>query len=184
MDGKERRYGLGIALSLTALAVGLRLLPHPANFAPVAAVAIFGGATLPRRLAVWLPVAVMVLSDAIIGFYDYRIMAIVWASYLGIAFASSSWLRGRGLKAGMLLTIAGSTCFFLMTNFAVWLWSGMYAHDMAGLMQCYAMALPFFRNTFVSDAFYTVMLFGVYSYATRIAAHRLAVPAGQISNGK
>jgi len=173
MSTKEQRYSLGIALSLIALAVSLRLLPHPANFAPVAAVAIFGGAALPRRLAVWLPVAAMALSDALIGFYDYRVMAVVWASYLLIALASNRWLQQRGLKTGVLLTVSGSIFFFLTTNFAVWVWGGMYAHNWTGLAQCYAMALPFFRNTFLSDLFYTATLFGLYAYAMRVAGIRV-----------
>jgi len=173
MGTNARAYNVGIVLCLIALAVSLRLLPHPANFAPVAAVAIFGGATLPRRLAVWLPVVIMALSDVFIGFYDYRVMLVVWSSYLAIAFASSRWLRQIKIKNGVLLTISGSLFFFLTTNFAVWLWGGMYAHSWAGLSQCYGMALPFFRSTLLSDVFYTAVLFGLYAYALRIADKRV-----------
>jgi hypothetical protein len=180
MGVKEQRYGLAIALCLIAFAVCLRLLPHPANVAPVAAVAIFGGAILPRRLAAWLPVVVMALSDAFIGFYDYRIMLVVWGGYFAIALASSRWLRQPTWKAGVLLTISGSTFFFLVSNAAVWEWGGMYAHSAVGLIRCYIMALPFFRNTLVGDLFYTALLFGIYTYAVRAGAKKALEPGARI----
>ena len=64
---RQTQFNLTVALCLVFLAVSLRLLPHPANFAPVAAVALFGGAILPRRLSVVVPVVAMILSDAVIG---------------------------------------------------------------------------------------------------------------------
>lgn len=168
-----KNFNLVIALSLVFLAVSLRILPHPANFAPVAAIAIFGGAVLPRRLAVWLPVAAMILSDAFIGFYSYKIMFVVWGCYALIAFASSRWLRSPTLKKGAALTVSGSVIFFAVTNFATWLWGNMYAHSWSGLAQCYTLALPFFRNTLLSDLFYTAALFSLYAYATQVAAKKL-----------
>lgn len=169
---KIASLNLAIALCLIALAVMLRLLPHPANFAPVAAVAIFGGAILPRRLAVWTPLAAMVVSDLVIGFYN--IMPVIWACYGLIALASSYWLRKPSLKRGLSLTMASSLFFFAVSNLAVWVWGGMYAHTISGLAQCYTMALPFFRNTALSDLFFTGALFGSYYLAVQFSARALA----------
>lgn len=160
MKGK---YSLLIALSLVIGAVGLRLLPHPANFAPMAAIAIFGGAVLPRRLAVWVPLTAMAISDLIIGFYD--IMPVVWACFALIAVGSNYLLQKRTFRRGLAITLAASLFFFVVTNFAVWAASGMYAHTWSGLVQCYAMALPFFRATLLSDLLYTGTLFGVHAVA-------------------
>jgi hypothetical protein len=160
---KGYRLQISIALLLIAAAVSLRLLPHPANFAPVAAVAIFGGAVLPRKLAVWVPLAAMVVSDLFIGFYDT--MFVTWACYLVIALAASRWLQKPTLFRGAALTLSSSVFFFVVTNFAVWVWSGMYAHSWNGLVNCYAMALPFFRNTLMSDLCYTALLFGISTFA-------------------
>lgn len=176
MGNKGQRYSLTVALCLIAFTVCLRLLPHPANIAPVAAIAIFGGATLPRKMAPWLPVVAMVVSDALIGFYDYRIMLTVWCSYGVIAVMSSRFLRRLTFASGALVTVAGSTIFFLMSNFAVWVWSGMYVHSVTGLLRCYAMALPFFRNSLIGDLFYTALLFGVYTYALRVGDKRFFEP--------
>ena len=175
---RQARFNLALALCLVMAGVGMRLVPHPADFAPVAAIAIFGGAMLPRKLALWVPALAMVLSDAVIGFYDYRIMAAVWSCYVLTALASSTWLKKPAIRRGAVLTLAGSVLFFVATNFAVWAWSSMYAHSWSGLMQCYAMALPFFRNTLLSDAFYTAALFGLYAFAVHLAAKKLfAAPA-------
>jgi hypothetical protein len=165
---KKSTLNLIIATTLIVLAVSLRLLPHPANFAPVAAVAIFGGAILPRRLAIWVPLAAMMASDMVIGFYNT--MPVTWSCYVLIAVASSYWLKKPTARRGLALTVSASLFFFVVTNFAVWLWSSMYAHSWSGLAQCYAMALPFFRNTALSDLIYTAVLFTAYAVAIKLGS--------------
>lgn len=167
----KNRLNILIASVLIGLAVTLRVLPHPANFAPVAAVAIFGGAILPRRFAVWTPVAAMIVSDLVIGLHN--LILITWGCYALIALASSHWLRKPSFLRGLGLTISGSLFFFFVTNFAVWLWSGMYERTLAGLAQCFQMALPFFRGTFLGDLVYTGALFGIYVLVTAYSRRAL-----------
>lgn len=171
---KEKYLNLSIALGLILVVVSLRLLPHPANFAPVAAVALFGGAVLPRRWAIWTPVAAMMISDLIIGLHN--LILVTWGCYALIALASSHWLRKPSLKRGVALTFGSSLFFFLVTNFAVWIWGGMYDHSLAGLSQCYTMAIPFFRNTALSDMVYTGALFGTYALAIKYSPKLLRLP--------
>ncbi|HEX5447722.1 MAG TPA: DUF6580 family putative transport protein [Candidatus Saccharimonadales bacterium] len=171
---KTQTLNLAIALSLIAMVVILRVLPHPANFAPVAAVAIFGGAILPRRLAIWAPVTAMIVSDVIIGFYNT--ILVTWACYALIALAASHWLRKPAFRRGLALTVSGSLFFFFVTNFATWLWTDMYAHTWAGLEQCFTMALPFFRGTALGDLIYTGALFGAYYVAIRLSARVFKLP--------
>src|ERR1051326_4449434 len=95
---KKDRINLAVAASLILIAVSLRVLPHPANFAPVAAVAIFSGSVLPRRLSVWTPLLAMMLSDAIIGFH--KLIPLTWGCYALTALASNRWLRSPTLKKG------------------------------------------------------------------------------------
>ena len=163
MAFKEKYYPLVIALGLITIGVIMRLLPHPANFAPITAIAIFGGSVLPKKVSIWIPLGAMMVSDAIIGFY--ALMPLIWACYIVIALASSSWLRPAKLGRGVTLTLTSSLFFFLVTNFGVWVTSGMYAHTWAGLTNCYVLALPFFRNTLLSDICYTGALFGAYVLA-------------------
>ena len=164
---KKSTLNLAAAITLIALGVLLRVLPHPANFAPVAAIAIFGGAVLPRKYALWVPLGAMMLSDAVIGFHS--LIPVTWGCYGLIALASSVWMRKPALGRGAVLTLSSSIFFFAVTNFAVWARSGMYVHTLNGLATCYAMALPFFRNTVLSDAIYTAALFGALALANRLA---------------
>lgn len=156
-----------IALSLIIFAVWLRLLPHPANFAPVAAAAIFGGAILPRKFAVWVPLTAMAVSDMFIGLHP--LIPVTWGCYLLIALAASRWLSQPTFLGGAGLTFGASIFFFAATNFAVWLQTNMYAHTLSGLAQCYTMALPFFRNTVASDLIYTGALFAIYALITHLS---------------
>lgn len=171
----KTNYSVAIAICLILAGVTMRILPHPANFAPIAAISIFGGAVLPKRVAIWVPLVAMMISDAVIGFYS--LMPLIWACYLLIALASSHWLRSGNLFTGVKLTAASSLFFFIVTNFGVWLTSGMYSRTWSGLLDCYTLALPFFRNTFLSDVLYTVALFGIYA----LAARRRSVSAEALS---
>jgi len=175
---KENHFTYAVALLLIALGVSMRLLPHPANFAPIAAMAIFGGAVLPRKQAVWVPLAAMIVSDAIIGFYT--MMPVTWACYALIALASSYWLKKPTIMKGAVLTLTASLFFFVVTNFAVWLSGGMYTHTWSGLAQCYAMAVPFFRNTAASDILYTAALFGVLAASKSAAQNWLKTAVQKI----
>lgn len=164
-----------VAITLIVFAVFLRVLPHPANFAPVAGVAIFGGSVLPRRLAVWVPLGAMIISDAVIGFHD--LILLTWGCYVLTALASSIWFRKLSLGRGIGLTLAGSIFFFAVTNFGVWLKSGMYAHTLSGLAECYTLALPFFRNTILSDLIYTGLLFGIYMATSKYLTNQVFITA-------
>lgn len=154
------RTNVMIALILIFLGVLLRLLPHPANFAPVAAIAIFGGAMLPRYWGIGVPVAAMVASDLFIGLH--ALILVTWGCYALITLASHWVLTKRSLGRGVILAISGSVFFFIVTNFAVWAQGRLYPRTLSGLGEAYTLALPFFRNTFMSDLFYTGLLFGLY----------------------
>ena len=169
---KDKHLQITIAITLIILGALMRLLPHPANFAPVAAIAIFGGAVLPRKLAIWIPLSVMVASDAIIGFYN--IMPIIWGCYVLIALASSYYMKKPSFLKGIGITFSSSIFFFVVTNFAVWMFGGMYNHSLSGLAYCFTMALPFFRNTALSDMFYATMFFGAYWLAIKAGRKYLA----------
>ena len=89
-----------LAIVLILLAASSRLIDHMANFTPVLAIAIFGGALLKRQLAYVLPLAIMLISDFAIelirpgeGFYPGQIY--VYISFLLVAALSSGVLRKR-----------------------------------------------------------------------------------------
>ncbi len=167
-----------LAAALIVYVVIARLLPHPDNFAPLTAAAIFGGVYLSRGSAVGTALAAAIISDVLVGFYSPGVMFVVWACYALIALASHQWLKQPKLVRGGLLTVASSTFFFAATNFAVWASSGMYAHSLAGLERCFAMALPFFRNSLLGDLFYTGALFGIAALVITLS-RRLAKSSTQ-----
>ncbi|HXO69190.1 MAG TPA: DUF6580 family putative transport protein [Bradyrhizobium sp.] len=167
-----------LLFGLIALDVVVRLLPNALNFTPVAASALFAGAVLGRPLALAVPLAAMALGDCVLGFDDWRVMIFVYA---GLTLPAVLGLLTRGSwKPIRLASLAAlsSVIFFVTSNFAVWMFSGIYARDIAGLVKCYIAALPFFQNTLMGDLFWTAVLFGGLWVARHALGSRQAqVPA-------
>jgi hypothetical protein len=154
-------------LSAIAAAAALRLVPHPPNFSPIDAMALFSGAYLGRRgIAFVAPLAALLLSDVVLGFYHG--VATVYAT-VALIVVIGWWLSsGRTpLRVGVA-AIASSVTFFVITNFGMWLFSGFYPVTYAGLVACYAAAIPFFQNTVAGDLFYSVLLFGGFALAQHL----------------
>ncbi len=150
--------------TLIVLAAIFRLLPHPPNFSPITAIALFAGVKLDRKiLAIVVPLAAMLLSDLFLGFHD--LMAPVYGSMILVAFIGFALKDERSpLKIGAA-TLAGSLLFFFTTNFAVWAQGGFYDHSWAGLTACYIAGLPFLQNAVAGDLFFSAVLFGSWAYA-------------------
>ena len=155
---------------LTAIlaAAALRLVPHPPNFTPIGAMALFSGAYLGRRGAVALvaPLGALFLSDLVLGFY--RGMPTVYFSVALIVIIGWMALRRVSpLRVGGA-AIASSVLFFVLTNFGMWLSSGFYPPTLAGLAACYVAAIPFFQNTVAGDLFFAALIFGGFRLAERL----------------
>lgn len=148
------------AFILIALGVSTRLLPHPANFAPIAAIALFSGLYLPKRFAIIVPAAALLLSDIVLGFYTWQVVVSVYACFALTGIIGLYLAKQKKFATIALGTILASIIFFLVTNWAVWAFGTMYPHTTSGLMQSYIMALPFFRNSLLGDIFYTTVLVG------------------------
>jgi hypothetical protein len=165
LDNKARLVAL-----LTAIfaAAALRLVPHPPNFSPIAAMALFAGAYMPRKLLAFVaPFGALILSDIAIGGF-YPGMNFVYLSFaLTVLIGWAVATRKTPLTIGVA-SVAGSILFFILTNFGMWLFSGIYPVTQAGLIACYVAAIPFFQNTLAGDLFYTALLFGGFALAERI----------------
>ncbi len=136
-----------------------RLIPHPPNFSPVAALALFGGAAIAdKRPAFVLPLAAMFLSDLILGFSP---LTPVIYGCLALIVCLGFWVK-RSQSPGRigLAAVAGAILFFGVTNFGVWAMGSYYPKTGAGLAECFTAAIPFFWNTLTSDLFYAAILFG------------------------
>ncbi len=159
-------YRTLLGLALIVLAAALRVAPHPWNFTPVGAMALFSGALLKdRRLAFFFPLLALFLGDIFIGFH--KLIPIVYASFL-INVAIGLWLRDRRTVARVTLaTVLGAIQFFLVTNFAVWALGSFYPRTATGLAACYIAGVPFFWNTLAGDTLYAALLFGGFAFAER-----------------
>ena len=163
-------------LTAIVVAAALRLVPHPPNFTPIGAMALFSGAYLGRKaLAFAAPLGALLLSDLVLGFYHGQ--ATVYSSValivmLGmVALSRVSPLRVAGAA------VLSSVLFFLITNLGMWLFSGFYPRTMLGLEACYVAAIPFFQNTIAGDLFYATLLFGGFRVAELMVPRLSAQPA-------
>jgi len=171
---------------LILLAALSRLLPHPPNFAPITALAVFGAVRYAdRRAALLAPLLALFTSDLAreilyrYGLADqwglYRGMWVVYGTTALIALMARLAQGTRSLVVLAGTTLAGSCLFFVATNFAVWAAGSLYPPTAEGLAACYAAAVPFFRNALFGDAFYATALFGAWAMAeARVPALRPA----------
>jgi hypothetical protein len=166
------------ALTLTVLAALVRLVPHPPNFAPIGAAALFGGARLRGWQAYTIPLLAMLVTDPILnwmhGVHTLSVMTLViYGCFLLNVLLGRSFLRGTNSVPRIAsIALLGSTQFFLITNFFVWLGArDLYPLTSSGLLTCYIAALPFFAWTVLGDLFYTGVLFTAYAlYSRRLTA--------------
>lgn len=163
-----------------------RLLPHLYNFSPIAALALFGGAGYRNRFAAYLiPLAAVWVSDLFLNFAFYgRFVAFydgafaTYAAFAMIVLLGSLSLRRFSAKNLLFTSLTASVLFFLVSNFGVWAFSGLYPLTSAGLSACYAAAVPFFRNTLAGDLVYSFAVF----YAFEIAIKR--IPTSGINSAR
>lgn len=153
------------AVFLIIFGAVMRLLPHPENFAPITAIALFGAVYLRKRFAFILPLGAMFISDLIIGFYGLT-MVFVYGSFIISGLLGLLIRKQKSIKNVLLISILSSTLFFLITNFGVWANpASWYSPTLSGLLDSYIAGIPFFRGTILGDLVYTAGLFGTYELA-------------------
>ena len=165
-----------LIIGLIAIAAISRIIPHPVNFTPIIAIAMFGAAYLGQRLWMFLiPILAFWFSDIILNntvyvayFEGFSIAhkglistfialgAIVLVSIPLLKKVSIGRISGTG--------ILGSVLFFIISNFAVWIGSPMYPISTEGLIACYVAAIPFFFNTLLGTLVYGGLMFGIYEW--------------------
>jgi hypothetical protein len=151
-----------------------RFMPHPMNFTAIGAIALFSGYYFKdKRIAFTVPMAIMLLSDWLIGFYQWQLLLSVYLAFalvvlLGIIIKNKRWFWS------LPMSLAGTISFFLITNGAVWLFADWYPHTISGLMACYVAGLPFLKNTFLGDLTYTFIFFSIAQLAI-LLANRLEI---------
>lgn len=154
------RTNLWLLLALVIFTVLWRVVPHPLNMTPLAALALFAGARSSRvSLAFAFPLLALLVSDLLLGFHTT--MPFVYGSMVLIVLIGTL-LRGRGIAAHALAGAGGSLTFYFITNFGVWMTAGYYSPDASGLLASYIAGLPFLWKTLAGDFFFVVMFFALF----------------------
>ena len=143
---------LFITLFITVVAL-MRLIPHPPNFVPITAIAIFAGVKFDNIiLAYAVPIAIMLISDFFIGFSSISLF--VYLAFILIT-TYSYLIKNYSIKNILLSSII----FFIITNFGVWFLPGGYPNNIEGLILCYTAAIPFFTYSIIADLFFSAILY-------------------------
>ena len=176
----------GVLSLLVLLAAFSRLIPHPPNFAPIGAMALFGAAYFSKKyIALIIPVLSMWLSDLVINnviyaqYFDgftffYQGFYWTYAAFVVIGVIGFFMLKKVQLKSVVLASLLAAVLFFVISNFGVWASGTMYPKNFSGLLACYTAAIPFFKNTLMGNLVYSGVLFGAFEFAqSRIPILRL-----------
>jgi hypothetical protein len=169
---RDRTFAAVVAMSLVVLTAASRVVPHPWNFTPMIAVALFGGARISRPwLATLAVLGCLAVGDLALGYFPYDGMVWVYGAML-LVVAIGRVLRTRtSVLATLVAALGAGAVFFIVTNLAVFSGS-MYPHTPAGLVECFTAALPFYRNQIAGDLLFTAVLFGAYAVALTIKTRR------------
>jgi len=135
-----------------------RLIPHPPNFTPLGAMALIAGANFKDlKIALIMPISAMLVSDVLLGFHSSMIYVY---SAVAVIVLGSYWLIKQSSALSMTMgAVISAIVFFVITNFGAWLSHDMYAHTFTGLQQAYIAAIPFFKNTLISNLLFTAVGF-------------------------
>ncbi len=151
--------------ALIAIAAFSRFLPHPPNFTAVGALALFGAATLEnKQMAFLVPVLAMLISDLFIPFGFNPAVYISFIAIVGIGFLIREKISAKNVA---LASLTSSGLFFLVTNFVYFMPQGLYPRNLAGMVESYIMAIPFFHYTVLGDLFFCGIFFGAFAILKR-----------------
>ncbi|MGH9354177.1 MAG: DUF6580 family putative transport protein [Terriglobia bacterium] len=158
-------------------AILFRILPHPWNLTPIAAMFLFSGAVFKRKLdSLLVPLAALLISDFAVDLLLYHgtshwFSPFTWGAFLLIGLLGwtlrGQWSKRLGwLKVGCA-SLAGSTLFFLITNFGVWAAGMLYPQNSVGLSACYIAGITFYMNDLIGDLAWNAVMFGSYYWLTQ-----------------
>ena len=155
------------------LAATTTFLPEsvrPWNFSAIGAVALFAAARLGFVPAMAVITVALVVKDLGVYFqHGLEPYPLSWITFAGYAAVGWAFLRNTESPVRIgAAAVGASLAFFLLTNFVSWVEQALpYGYSFAGLMDCYAAGIPFFRGTLVGDLVYSGALFGAHAVLSR-----------------
>lgn len=180
---KKINLRFSVLTGLILLAAFSRVIPHPSNFSPLAAIALFGAAHFSKKWQILLiPIAATWLSDLFINnvIYAQYYPTFTWFyegfywqyfSYLVIALIAIPLFNKVSKERILIGALSATIIFFLISNVGCWVGNSFYPQNFMGLMSCYTAGIPFLKGTILGDLFYSTVLFGTFAFAQ----HKLPV---------
>ena len=164
---KKEIFPIGLILIL-ALS---RLMPHPDNFTPIIALAIMSSYFFRNiNFSYAIMLFSMLLADFFIGFYSH--MLFVYLSLFLIVLIFFKISKKMNYKNLFIFSFFGSAIFFLISNFGVWLVGNLYERNINGLIECYFMAIPFFKNSIISTLIFSYSSLIIYKSSNKFFVTR------------
>lgn len=178
---QNQKQSRPVAIGLTVLSALGRLVPHAPNVTPLGGSCLFAGSRVSGYGAYLLPLAVMIATDPFVGGYTAA-SPFIYAAFLINVWIGRTLLRQASARRVGIAAFLCSAQFFVLTNFAVWAMgvarhSSFYQPGLAGLLACYAAALPFWGRTLAGDLLFSGALFGMYALLTSRMQQRQPVAA-------
>ena len=154
-----------LPISLILVLSFSRLIPHPWNFTPILAMGIFSGFYFKNFiLSSFIVIFSMFIGDLFLGFHST--MLFTYTSLI-IAVLLGLFINKFKFTEILFSGLVSSVCFFAVTNFGAWLTLEMYEKNLAGLLQSYVLAIPFFHNTLISTLFYLIVLKLLFAFIVK-----------------
>jgi hypothetical protein len=166
-----------------------------ANFSPLAAILLCSAAYLPRKFILLASVGPLLVADLLLNahYHEALLDTGMVSRYFcfGLILLLGYAVRSQQKYKVLLLfgsTIAGSCLFYLVTNTTTWISTADYAKNLAGWWQALTIGEPgfpptlfFFRNTLVSDLFFTALFVAtqIIFYQSRSRIAEAAPPAAR-----
>ncbi|RNI40129.1 hypothetical protein EFY79_02200 [Hanamia caeni] len=167
-----------------------RIMPgRPYGFAPMIAMAIFGGAVIKdKKFAFLFPLLAMFISDGlyqllyingvgnITGFYDGQLTNYILFGGLTVF---GFFIKNFNVKKIAIASFVAPTVYFLISNFLVWASASPLAgyarpKTFSGLLMCYSDGLPFYPWSVAATFIFSALFFGSYYFMiTRQAKARV-----------
>ena len=179
MTNKKLNVRFGVLSAMILLAAMSRLIPHPANFAPIGGMALFGAAYYSKRYwAFIIPIVALWISNLLLnnvvygqyfdGFVWFKGSSLfIYGAFALIVLFGMVTLKKVRIPRLIVSALGASFIFFLVSNFGVWFSGTMYPKDVGGLIACYVAGIPFFQNTMAGDLVYTAVMFGAFEWSAR-----------------
>ena len=170
-----------VILGIIGIMFMSRLLFILPNFTSVTALFLFSGFYFKGWSRITVPILGMVITDLVLALMNpYGIPFLDYLSFQPFVYVAllPTLLLGMNTKkvsSFLFLAPVGSIAFFVLSNLFVW--PVMYPLTIEGLLACYTLALPFFRNSLLGDVFYILLLAPVFEYILSPKQKLLTIPA-------